>query len=413
MKVLIVEDELDWQDILKEYVGIALRGINASDESIYVAKNYHEAREAIEIKGPWNLLVADITLDQSKQDLGRNLGQVLITLAHEKKIPTIVVSGTISVSDAGGFLRQFHVIDCFSKEDFASFESTFVNDVRQACISSQESKTTVNNSALLSERFTSIEPTQDFSNGYALCIGIGNYSNINSLRKTIADARDIHRVFLSNGYSDKNARLLLDQDATKSNISDSLNWIAESARKEDTVVIFFSGHGLRRLGGFYPGEYLCPVDVNLNSLEETCISSKEFTSALNSINADRLAIFLDSCHSGGVGDMKGYGSNLKSGLSEDAYKFIAEGNFQSKQGRVIIASCKSNEVSWELPEMNNGLFTNYLLEGICGGAARLDGKVPIMRLFEYISDRVPQHCAQHPFMKAYSENFIIAISRPQ
>jgi hypothetical protein len=67
-----------------------------------------------------------------------------------------------------------------------------------------------------------------------------------------------------------------------------------------------------------------------------------------------------------------------------------------------------DEVSWKLPEINNRLFTNYLLEGIRGDAARVDGKVPILRLFEYISDKVPQHRTQHPMLKASSENFIVA-----
>ena len=73
---------------------------------------------------------------------------------------------------------------------------------------------------------------------------------------------------------------------------------------------------------------------------------------------------------------------LKPGLSQTAYAAVAEGN-----GRVVIASCRPDEVLWELPGMNNGLFTHYLLEGLRGAAAGTDGKVGVLRLFEYVSER--------------------------
>jgi len=407
MRILIVEDESSWQEILRDYVGIAVRGINASEEGIYVLGTYSEARSAIERNGPWDLIIADITLDASRQVLGKSHGQVIVALAHERKIPTIVVSGTISVSDASNILRRYGVIDCFSKEDFAAFESTFIDDVKKTLSTAKASIVDSFNRSSTSEILLPDTAT-DLSNGYALLIGIGNYTGIRKLNKTTIDAKHMHFALLENGYLDKNTCLLLDHQATKTEINNALNWLAKSTKLEDTVVIFFSGHGVQRLGGFNPGEYLCPVDTQISNLEDSCISSAEFTNALQSIKAGRLAVFLDACHSGGVGEPKNIGANIRAGLSEATYAYFAKEDSIDKQGRVIIASCRADEVSWELPEMNNGLFTHYLLQGIRGEAARLDGKIPIMRLFEYVSDKVPQHCEQHPFMRAASENFIIA-----
>lgn len=163
---------------------------------------------------------------------------------------------------------------------------------------------------------------------------------------------------------------------------------------------------MQRVGGFKPGEYLCPVEANLNNLENSCISSEEFTIALRSIRANRVVVFLDACHSGGIGETKEVEFGVKGGLSEAVFTRLAE-----EEGRVIIASCKADEVSWELPDMRNGLFTHYLLKGLRGDAARIDGTVPIMRLFDYVSDKVPQHRSQHPFIKSAAENFIVAVSK--
>lgn len=411
MRVLIVEDELSWQEILRDYIGIALRNIDIPEDNVFVFGTYPEARSAIEKNGPWDLIVADITLDASRQVLGRNYGQFLVALAYEKRIPTIVVSGTISVSDAGNFLRRYGVLDCFSKEDFAAFESTFVDGVKKAL---ETGRTELANSSNKSDdsKLPLIKTETELRNGYALLIGIGNYETINRLEKTTVDARSIHSTLVESGYLVQNTCLLLDQQATKAAISDALNWLASLANSDDTVVIFFSGHGVRRLGGFNPGEYLCPVDTQINNLEGSCISNIEFANALHSIKAGRLAVFLDACHSGGVGDTKDIDATIKVGLSEAAYIRLASEGTMEKQGRVIIASCKADEVSWELPGMSNGLFTHYLLQGLRGEAARLDGQVPIMRLFEYVSDKVPQHRSQHPFIRAASENFIIAKANP-
>ncbi len=61
--------------------------------------------------------------------------------------------------------------------------------------------------------------------------------------------------------------------------------------------------------------------------------------------------------------------------------------------------------------MLNGLFTHYLLEALQGAAASADGTVRIFDLFDYISQRVPQHKPQHPLFKAETEqNFAIALT---
>jgi uncharacterized caspase-like protein len=200
--------------------------------------------------------------------------------------------------------------------------------------------------------------------------------------------------------------ILKDGYATKDIILEQLGLLANSTGEGDTVIVFFSGHGMRIVEGSSQVEYLCPVDANLEQIKETCISSEEFTANLRKIKADRLVVFLDSCHSGGVGEPKDANLQIKKGLSEKTYNQMANG-----KGRVIIASCKSNEVSWEFENWENGLFTHYLLEGLNGKAANNDKEVYIMSLCDYISRNVPQQqSTQHPFIKLAAENFVIAIN---
>lgn len=240
---------------------------------------------------------------------------------------------------------------------------------------------------------------------YALSIGIATYCHLYPLSKTTTDAQDLYNLLLRIGYPTANVTLLLDAQAAKPAISEKLDWLARRAGPEDTVVIFFSGHGVQLLGGFWPGEYLCPVEARLDNVRDTFISDEEFTTALRAIRAGRLVVFLDACHAGGVGEPKAPIVQVKAGLSEAAYdRFLAK-------GRVIIAACRPDEVAYELPNMRNGLFTHYLLEGLRGGAAREDGTIWISDLFGYLYKQVSQHGFQHPFQKSAAEDFIIAWTR--
>lgn len=99
------------------------------------------------------------------------------------------------------------------------------------------------------------------------------------------------------------------------------------------------------------------------SLAQTAISGAEFSAALRAIAARKLVVILDCCHAGGIGQPKDASSAPDIGLSE-AYLDTLKGG----RGRVILASSRSNELSWILPGASHSLFTSHLLAGLRGGA---------------------------------------------
>lgn len=252
----------------------------------------------------------------------------------------------------------------------------------------------------------------NFKQGFALIIGIGRYHNLRPLNKSCSDARDVSEILTQQcGYPESQVVLLQEDDASKSNISDRLDWLARRANEESTVIIFFSGHGAQRIGGFEPGEYLCPVAADWYNLRGTAISNEEMSSALRAIKARKIVVLLDACHSGGVGKLKDASLRIKAGLSQETYTELSKG-----EGRILISSCKPDEVSWELENMRNGLFTHYLLDGLRGAAADSDSMVSVLDLFQYVYAGVVEHArkigkAQTPLLKAEAGDFPIAIVR--
>ncbi|MEI7849537.1 MAG: hypothetical protein WCK35_27310 [Chloroflexota bacterium] len=82
------------------------------------------------------------------------------------------------------------------------------------------------------------------------------------------------------------------------------------------------------------------------------------------------------------------------------------------QGRVVMAACQPNEVSWELAGMRNGLFSHYLLAGLRGQAADADGFVRVFNLFDYLSKIIPTHMDQHPLFKSEVDQNWAVLCRP-
>lgn len=164
------------------------------------------------------------------------------------------------------------------------------------------------------------------------------------------------------GYDRTNVRVLRDIKATKQTIVDELHHIAASAHSDDTVLIYFSGHG-GRLTGAGAGVYLCPTDFDKNDLLNTGLEASEVSALLRAIPSRRLAVLFDACHSAGAGVLK----------SEEAFEEFKSGfgvkdlgRLGSGIGRVILASSTEDEPSMILGGMRNSLFTHHLLEGLRG-----------------------------------------------
>ena len=136
------------------------------------------------------------------------------------------------------------------------------------------------------------------------------------------------------------------------------------------------------------------------------------TRLLRAIDAERLLVIFDCCHSGGAAEPKSISPHVKSSLTESYYAALAQG-----RGRVVMASSRPDELSWVFPGMANSLFTHHLLEALRGNAATVgDGYIRVFDLFRYVSNHVRTQAAemqvqQHPIFKATAmeEDFPIAL----
>ncbi|WP_140919638.1 caspase family protein [Limnobaculum xujianqingii] len=254
----------------------------------------------------------------------------------------------------------------------------------------------------------------NFSEGHALIISVANYSQVNPLPDTILnDGRDMYLTLTSPshcGYKTSNVSILLDDEATLAAIRSELKGLADRAKSSDTVVIFFSGHGTRLGEDVEASSALIPFDCSLDNILESVMSEEEFSLALKNIQASRIVVFIDACHSGASISFKNLSSCFSNqGYSEKSLSRLAEGN-----GRVLIASSRASEYSLVFNGARNSLFTEHLLNVLRGGGhTHGDGVIRVFDVFNHVSEQVRLAAPgkQHPIFKAsdLEDNFPIAL----
>jgi len=85
-----------------------------------------------------------------------------------------------------------------------------------------------------------------YENSYAVLIGINNYQSesMNDLGLAVADAESVTDLLTTKLHFPKeNVRVLLNEEATKDNINNTLFQIAELAGPNDRILIYYAGHG--------------------------------------------------------------------------------------------------------------------------------------------------------------------------
>jgi len=214
---------------------------------------------------------------------------------------------------------------------------------------------------------------------YALIVGVSKYKHpkIKQLKVSDKDAKDFADFLKSQNRLFRNVHvtLLRNEEATKKEVETHLYYKLRQAGKDDTVVLFFSGHGAD--DPYTPGEFFfLTYDAEPEYLAATAVhmSRQWFLSKLDS---KRVILIADACHAGGF-SVQGAKSNPPS------FQNVMQ-QFKESEGRIFLTSSRPDELSMEKPGMPNSVFTHYLLQGLKGEAdADKDGVVTIKELYDYV-----------------------------
>ena len=234
---------------------------------------------------------------------------------------------------------------------------------------------------------------------WSVVVGVGRYSSMPVLKYSDDDAYQFYSFLKSpegGALPDKQVRVLVDEDATRSNILTTMRQVLLKADENDVVIFYFSGHGLE--GAFLPQDY----DGINNKLYHT-----EIKAILEQSKAKHKICIADACHSGTLLAMK---QPIENVLQTYYRAFNA-----SAGGTALFMSSKGEEYSLEDQGLRSGIFSHYLIRGL-KGEADVDGNkiVTIREIYDFVYKNVRTYTSnvQTPIISGkYDQSMPVAVVR--
>jgi len=252
---------------------------------------------------------------------------------------------------------------------------------------------------------------------YSVLVGVSQYQQAEfTLQNAANDAEalyDLLNVPTPPVYMQPFQHRLIDKDATAPSILAALSDVADHARPQDLVIIFFSGHG-EAIDGQY---YFAPVDfatAHPEMLDEARHSSADRKAEIvddlfrqqGLSEAQMLPIFkriqgnmlliLDTCFSAALAT----GDTVSPQATDqvNARNQTAADRVGHETGRVVLAGARAFARDSSGTNDAHGLFTSYLLKGLKGDADFLhDGRINIANLVQYTQRSVARESAKLKF----------------
>lgn len=234
---------------------------------------------------------------------------------------------------------------------------------------------------------------------YAIIVGISSYGDArqNDLRFSRNDAEEMYSVLLdSAGFTADNTALFCDMPSdrcapiartpSRSDILSYIQSVTSKVTDEDVILFYFAGHGTE----ISDRPYLITNDTRMNVVKSTALDVMEINDHFSNSKARTVIRFFDACRSNFAETRH---------TTEPMSKGFADALFARSKGWLTFSACSSGELAYEHPDLDHGVFTYYLCEGIRGAAKNENGQITSDRLIDYVKQSVSNWCKQQGFLQ--------------
>jgi WD40 repeat protein len=220
---------------------------------------------------------------------------------------------------------------------------------------------------------------------YLLVVGINDYPDKRlKLDCAAPDAKSFHDAFTK--YSRRlfpggvKPRVLVNSQATRSNIVAGLRWLNDNAKSGDLAIVFYAGHGYCGKDGLF---YIVPVDAKTSDLPGTGISGESLESSIGRLPSTTMLV-LDACYAANIGAKKKRKTRALPVESDTVLRHLIYDS-----GLVVMCGAYKDQEAVE--ENGHGFFTQAIVEGLSGKADKYKiGRVEVDDLQTYVKHRVRQ-----------------------
>ena len=223
-----------------------------------------------------------------------------------------------------------------------------------------------------------------YDSSWALIVGVNDYQNVRDLNYAVEDALAMKNIFINTyGFPRSNVRVLINGEATQSNIMKGLSELVKSVGDNDRVVFYFAGHGETATLGIEGGDmgFLIPVDGDVEDLYLTAIPMDELKRISSWSKAKHMLFLVDACY-GGLAAMNTRAINTKSPNYID--------KISKDISRQIITAGGKEEKVQERDDWEHSAFTKNLISGLRENRADYneDGIITGAEIGMYVQEKV-------------------------
>jgi hypothetical protein len=226
----------------------------------------------------------------------------------------------------------------------------------------------------------------------ALLIGVGHYANkdmLPALEGPQIDVRSMKEVLENSSIGAYDVQCLenVDSSAACTRIEEFLG----SRSEEETVILFYSGHGfIDRKGALY----LCTTNSSFATPRASSIRADFLTDLIDNCASKRVLMILDCCYSGNF-----EGAAKATSVIEPQFKGTG-------LGRVVLTAGASDQLAWDMGTTGS-LFSRHIVNGLKTGEADTDhdGRITVQELYDYVYRAVTkEQPRQRPGKWTYRED---------
>ena len=221
----------------------------------------------------------------------------------------------------------------------------------------------------------------------ALLIGVSEYEpGLNSLPAAVKDISALGKVLKDPELGNFDSVEIL-PNPDRQTMESAIETLLENRTKEDLVVLFFSGHGIKDHD--YNKLHFATRITRKNNQGRLIVSSAvaarfvhDLINSPSNRQLKRLVIILDCCFSGAFDPAL----SAKDGGSIDLQAELGA------EGRIVLTASDSTQYAFEQKGADLSIYTRYLVQGIETGLGDLDedGWVSVSELHDYAARQVQQ-----------------------
>ncbi len=264
------------------------------------------------------------------------------------------------------------------------------------------------------------------SNLYLLAFGVSSYNDKNlNLQFADKDAKDLASVvkgMKGKGFENIYTKVLTNEQVTPDAIKAAKDFV-KNAKVDDTFILFIAGHGMHDKDAEATYYYLTS-NADINNLKGTAADFETIEDLLQGIPPRNKLFLMDACESGEIDDEEQglmIAAATGAGIASRGFKTVAGEKGQvisgkrtylyqkdryiyndlvRRSGAIVFSSSKGGELSYECSDIENGLFTEYIMKALTTTEADKDnnGVVSTDELRQYVSEQVAKASGdlQHP-----------------